>query len=876
MTVFSNWFQQGPIPADAISGEYDLVLVGLSYVVAVLASYVALNLVGRLRSEFNKQAKINWLIGGAFAMGAGIWSMHFIGMLAFIMPMPMDYDLGWTSASLFMAVIASSLALFVLQEKNYTTKKLALSGIIVGVAISTMHYMGMQGMESHTHIHYIPSLFFLSIFVGISAAEAALYLALQSNQGSLKRQFRFKIVSALVMGVAICGMHYTGMAAAVFTPKIMHTMTPSNQAIPPNYLAFFIAGITALIISLALTVSNSYKKIIAAVANEKNFLKAMLDNLEDGIIACDADGRITVLNNSILKRMQTHIEKKVLDDLRESFTLYTLDNQPLKKHEGPLRRALNGELVQGVELIIKFKSGVSREVVVDAQKIINTDGVNLGAVAVIHDVTELKKTEKLKNEFVSIVSHELRTPLTSIRGSLGLLVSGVMGQFAEKANKLLEIANNNCERLLLLINDILDIEKIEAGKMDFHLKVHSLQEIINESIHANQMYAEKYGVTIECHLVESEPDVSVEVDSGRLMQVLNNLLSNACKFSPKGEKIEVRLERKQALVRVSVSDHGPGIPEEFQYRIFQKFSQADSSDTRGKGGTGLGLNISKMIIEKMNGDLDFSSQVNSGTTFYFDLPIYQKQALQISTPVFDKISLKKRLLICEDDKDQSDYLKALLESAGFVADVAETVTQAKEYLAQHRYQALLLDLILPDQDGIAFIRELRSNEHTKDLHVIVISVIAETGQHLLNGDAVSVIDWLDKPINFNKLLVSVNRIKEKTQSLTPKILHIEDNTDVQHVMSVLLDAHAHVTTANNLHQAQQLLESNTFDLVILDLMLPDGNGIEILPLLAQHQTPIVVFSDMQLNEDYAKYVSEALIKSNSTNDTLLQAIMQHL
>lgn len=871
MITFSNWFQLDRIPADAINGQYDPLLVGLSYVVAVLASFVALTLVGRLRAEQNTQAKIYWLAGGAFTMGAGIWSMHFIGMLAFIMPMPMEYELSWTVASLIMAIVASALALFILQKQNYSVYQLALGGVIIGLAISTMHYMGMEGMKIHTNIHYLPGLFFLSVAIGIIAAEAALYLALQSNQGSNKRQFNLKIISALVMGIAICGMHYTGMAAAIFTPNPAHVMNESIQAIRPNYLAFFIAGIAALIISLALTVSNSYKKMIIAVENEKNFLKAMLDNLEDGIIACDANGQITVLNRTLQNYMECSGLHLTLDDLSSYFTLFTLDNEPLKQEEMPLKLVLNGGAIHGVELIMQFKNNVVRDVVIYGQKIINSDGTNLGAVAVIHDITELKRTEKLKNEFVSIVSHELRTPLTSIRGSLGLLVSGVMGTFSEKANKLLDIANNNCERLLLLINDILDIEKIEAGKMDFQIKPYDLNHLITESIAANKMYADKFGVSVD--FIQPKSIIQVQVDSGRLMQVLANLISNACKFSPKGEKITVVMKQMNTNVRVSVSDNGSGIPEEFQSRIFQKFSQADSSDTRGKGGTGLGLNISKTIIEKLGGTLDFYSKPDEGATFYFDLPISHEKPFSTKIKVPEVHEIQRRLLVCEDDQDQSDYLKALLESAGFIVDVADTVTKAKILLAENEYKALLLDLILPDQDGIAFIRELRANEKTRDLHIIVISVIAQTGQALLNGDAVSVVDWFDKPIDFNKLLTSINRIKKKNDSNLPLILHIEDNIDMQHVVGALLETHAIVTTANNLSQAKELLEKNDYDLIILDLVLPDGNGIEILPLLAQHHAPVLVFSDMQLNEDYAKFVSQALIKSNSSNETLLNTIM---
>jgi CheY-like chemotaxis protein len=372
----------------------------------------------------------------------------------------------------------------------------------------------------------------------------------------------------------------------------------------------------------------------------------------------------------------------------------------------------------------------------------------------VHDVTELKQTEKLKKEFVSIVSHELRTPLTSIRGSLGLLTNGVMGEFTPKVNKLLEIANSNCDRLLLLISDILDIEKIEAGKMVFEMKRTDLMDMVNASVEANKMYADQYGVILQ--FVEPDLRIQVNVDTDRLMQVLANLISNACKFSPKGESVSIEIKKIENKVRVLVSDKGPGVPLEFQSRIFQKFAQADSSDSRRKGGTGLGLSISRSIIERFGGVLHFITEPNKGATFYFDLPIAHEEPKLITETSSEIKVITKRLLICDDDEDQSNYLKVLLESAGYMVDVSNSVTQAKRLLLSHAYEALLLDLILPDQDGIAFIRELHEDDKLSTLRIIVISVIAETGRSLLNSDTASAINWLSKPIDFNTLLVSLS------------------------------------------------------------------------------------------------------------------------
>lgn len=872
MTInLQNWFQLGPIPADVLIGTYDLKLVALSYLIAVLASYVAINLAGHLRTEHDTQAKFYWLFGGAFTLGAGIWSMHFIGMLAFDMSMPMRYELKWTISSLVVAIVASGFAFYLLTIKGNFTLRMIIGGIFIGFGIATMHYMGMQAMKNEVNIHYLPGLFFLSIVVAILAAEGALILATLSGYGPTFRQFYFKLFSAIVMGIAICGMHYTGMSAAVFTPLAMHNM--NVQALPTTPLALFIAGITGLIITLAFTVSTYYKKMIHHIQTEKEFLNTMLDNLEDGIIACDEVGNITVLNYVIEKNIDHYNSNQSIIGISKYFDFYTPDEKTiLKGNESPLIRALNGENIHELELIMRYKNGRTRNVIIDGQPIKTVHGRKLGSVVVVHDITELKKNENIKNEFVSVVSHELRTPLTSIRGSLGLLLGGAVGSFSDKASKLLDIANKNCERLLLLINDILDIEKIEAGKMNFELKPVSIEQLVMDSINNNRLYGEKFSVKIK--LTATAPDTYVYADPDRLMQVLTNLLSNAIKYSPHGGIVEIAITKDNNNVRVSVSDHGSGIPLDFQARIFQKFSQADSSTTRIKGGTGLGLSISKAILEKLDGTINFVSQLNQGTTFYFELPLYVIETQQIEEPksVTPSFSNEDKLLICEDDIDQANYLLLLLEAAGLHADICSSVKEARFKLDTSNYQAILLDLILPDQDGISFIRELRHLEKTKNIPIIVLSVIAQTGQSLANGDALSVIDWLEKPINFNKLLEAIARIKNKKNGHIPHVLHVEDDNDTRHVLASVLDKNCIINSASTLKETKNLLSKEKFDLVILDLVLPDGNGIDLLPLFAQYQVPVIVYSATELDKVYSKYVIDALVKSKITNDELLSKI----
>jgi PAS domain S-box-containing protein len=239
-------------------------------------------------------------------------------------------------------------------------------------------------------------------------------------------------------------------------------------------------------------------------------------------------------------------------------------------------------------------------------------------IGFISDITQRKLVERMKNEFVSTVSHELRTPLTSITGSLGLINGGVAGELPLQAKGLIEIAYRNSERLGRLINDILDIDKIESGKIDFALQPVDLMQAVDEALTTNRAFAVQFKVRLA--LEQGLPGMKVCADPDRLMQVFTNLLSNAAKFSPQGETVTVRVARDQGVVRVAITDRGPGIPDEFKDRVFQKFAQADTSDSRAKSGTGLGLSIAKAIVEKFGGDIGFESAHGKGTTFYVDLP----------------------------------------------------------------------------------------------------------------------------------------------------------------------------------------------------------------------------------------------------------------
>jgi len=248
-----------------------------------------------------------------------------------------------------------------------------------------------------------------------------------------------------------------------------------------------------------------------------------------------------------------------------------------------------------------------------------------GYVAVFRDFTERRKVDRMKDQFVSTISHELRTPLTSIIGSLKLIRGGAVGELTDQAGDLLDVASQNSERLLNLINNILDLEKMRFGDFQLEIEPITVRDLIDASVVANQGYAKRFGATLT--VVDDAPDTCVNGDRQRLMQVMDNLISNAVKHSSEGDEVEILINRRGNWVRVSVSDRGPGIPAKFRDQVFKRFTQADSSDTRTTEGTGLGLSISKSIIDLHRGNISFHTALRVGTTFYFELAELAEQTV---------------------------------------------------------------------------------------------------------------------------------------------------------------------------------------------------------------------------------------------------------
>lgn len=378
---------------------------------------------------------------------------------------------------------------------------------------------------------------------------------------------------------------------------------------------------SAIVITLLLFVVFMAKTINFAMnelagAQQQNSL--LLNSAGEGILGMDPQGHATFINTAASEMLGYQEDELIGKPLHPLIHHTHSDGTSYPREECQMALAFKQSQIQRVEdEILWRKDGTSFPVQYTSTPL-RKNSENIGYVVVFNDVTERRRLDHLKDEFVSVVSHELRTPLTSIKGALLMVLSGKIGLIPEKVHGMLTIAANNSERLELLINDLLDINKLQLSASTF--KPVALNELISQAIHSNQGYADKYGV--ECIWQPTlEDSVMVMGDELRLTQALLNLLSNAIKYSPQDKPVTVSTESDDNTIRISVSDSGSGIPLDYQEKVFEKFSQADSSDTRQKGGTGLGLAITKEIIEKHSGQISFITSPEQGTTFCIELPI---------------------------------------------------------------------------------------------------------------------------------------------------------------------------------------------------------------------------------------------------------------
>jgi PAS domain S-box-containing protein len=602
------------------------------------------------------------------------------------------------------------------------------------------------------------------------------------------------------------------------------------------------------------------RELLAEVEDVAARQQAVLDSAIDAILTLNPSGTVETINAAGQRMFGYSADELPRRDLSAVLEMDTQRPGPfLERLIGP-SRSLKAGVTQ--EMTGRRRNGETFPADVALGEMRLPEGLRF--VAIIRDISERQRVAKLKEEFVSTVSHELRTPLTSIAGSLGLVSGGAAGEVPAPAKRLVNIALTNCQRLVRLINDVLDIEKMESGQVRFDLRPTPLGEIAARSVEETRGFAEALGVRLRLETDGSAP--MIRGDTDRIVQVAVNLLSNAAKFSPAGQEVVLAVSTVDGKARLSVRDRGPGVPKDFQSRIFSKFAQADGSDTRQKGGTGLGLVIAREIVDRHGGRLWFENMPGAGATFNAEFAKIGEHAAVLEPGV--------RLLVCEDEVVTAAALREVLEDEGFIVDVAETLADAEQALRRADYACLVTDLKLPDGDGLTLIRRLRANLDVRRIPVIVVSGDAGRKRAQPGAGQLDIAAWMDKPVDPVRLKDAILAALAGA-GRRPLILHVDDDPDMLQITAAALSGCGEVVSAASLAAARTALAARRPDLVVLDIALGDGSGLQLLPELETAtggRIPVVVFSAQSSDKALAARVESVLTKSRTSLSALARTV----
>ena len=657
-------FMDGSLdPSAALSGSYNLWLVGFSYLIAVLAAYASLTLSNRVSNSPSWLGRCVWQIIGSVAMGFGIWAMHFLGMLAFSLPVPVAYDPWLTAFSVIPAVVAGLVMIRVVDRRSVSTRIILLGGVLMGGGIGAMHFMGMAAMRMQALMLYDPTRFVISILIAVLLATVAL---------SVKRialAYSFPVFvrepgSALVMGLAVTGMHYTALWATFFFGEVE---AGSHDAGISNFVLAYTVGIITILVLITAISSAVFDQRLGhakkALKRSEHRLRAILEHLPDGVITIDAEARIQSFNSAAEKLFGFSAEECLGRNVSMLMTAQDSETHDAQVQEylegGPpkiigIGREVTGRRNDGSTFPMFLKTdvleiqaqrffvGVVRDITsqkaaeteLKAHRTLLQEALNERSRELLDTVRSLEKevgerrraeqearnANRSKSEFLANMSHELRTPLNAILGFSEIISKRLFGdaaidRYSEYAADIL----TSGRYLLDIINDILDLAKIEAGKMKLdECKIDPVR-LVESCVQLTIETAISFGLNLSAR--HDHEALKIIGDQRKLQQILINLLANAIKFTKTGGKITLQTSiRKNGQFIFEIKDTGIGIAECDIPKILSPFGQVDSSLARETHGTGLGLPLVKSLVELHGGRLAIESVVGEGTIVRVSLP----------------------------------------------------------------------------------------------------------------------------------------------------------------------------------------------------------------------------------------------------------------
>jgi len=895
--------------------HYDYFLVFLSFAIAILASYTAFLVSERIsvKKIANKERRpIIWAVFGSLALGTGVWTMHFIGMLAASIPTTISYDITITIYSLIPAVLASLVLLYNNVSRDNMFQQLLVRSIVMGSGIGLMHYIGMAAMRMDAIMRYDLVIVLFSVVVAVALSYASLRAKVWAEHTSESDvPIPPRLVGSIIMGGSIACMHYTGMAGVYMFPAVVHHAVDS-LIFPPDVLAEIIGVVVTgfLLLLISAVVISRRLELLEKLKLSEERIHSILENVGDAIISINTNGIVKDFNKGAEKIFgydSDEVIGKNVNILMPSDVSREHDSY-LKAHfETGISNIIGkGRLVEGVKkdgAIITLDSTVSKIEVNEKTIFIGllrdvTDKIILEAELEEHrhhleQMVESRTQELIearnaaveanssKSQFLANMSHELRTPMNSIIGFTGRVIKKSGDVLKERQLNNLRTVERNAHHLLSLINSLLDLSKIEAGKMDVFVedfKVHSLMKEVSDL--TETLFQEK---NLELILDISDEDMIMHTDKMKLKQVMINLVGNSIKFTDQGHiKITTKRVGDDKLL-ISVSDTGAGMSEEEMTGIFEAFKQVDGSMTRKVGGTGLGLTVTRKFIELLGGKIEVESTKDSGSNFTITLPLSlhnqpskpELAEVEKEFSALQKGNLDRPAVLCiDDDVEALDLLQGYLSDEGYAVITTSDGEEGLRLAKKYKPFAITLDVHMPKIDGWSVLREIKRDDTIAEIPVVMVTMM----ENKALGYELGATDYLQKPIEPNILLGSIKKILSKD---IKTVLAVDDEPDVlELIKQVLEDESINVITATNGAEAIDVLTSTKPDLILLDLMMPVMDGFEFSQRLRKNtewsSIPVIIVTAKTLTDNERDMLSRSarsiIAKQGMTTAEILQEI----
>ena len=564
--------------------------------------------------------------------------------------------------------------------------------------------------------------------------------------------------------------------------------------------------------------------------------RAVLDAAGDAMILIGRDGTILTLNRQFSDTFGVDANLVAGSPMREYGERLDRTFVDADRFRAVLYASINDTETQIADSF-RQQWPVARDLELYSIFVKTGRGEELGRLYAFRDVTHQRELDRAKNEFVSLVSHELRTPLTSIKGYVDLLLDGEVGDLEPEQHEFLEIVGSNAERLVGLINDLLDISRIEAGRIELHLAPVDLGPLLDRILTSfrPQLEAKRQQATLTI-----DPELPpVQADEDRLTQVFANLISNAHKYTPAGGRIAISVRAGERDVIVDFTDSGIGMSEDELGKLFTRFFRARNRTTQEAGGTGLGLSITRSLVDLHHGSIAVSSVPGEGSTFTVTIPRANEVAADDGPPADETTG--KLILIVEDDADIARLIQVYLRRAGYRAVIAPDATTALQRARDDAPDLITLDVMLPDADGFTLLEWLKEDAATRGIPVVMLSMLPDEG----TGERLGAVDYIVKPTREQALVDRIGGVLRNRPSST--VLVADDDADIRGLLARhLRSAGFAAIEAANGREALALLETHDVDLILLDVRMPEMDGIETLGALrerdATRSVPVIMIT----------------------------------